>query len=470
MNELKKLKLEKKTENGDVSYKSTGDKITDLFFLTEFFANHLDSVKIGDSEKEKILSMFIRDPRYGLGFRDLGRVLMEQSNVSPSNIVKAGRYDDLYHIASDECLLYLKDVLDGKTDTDSTGLAKKWMPRLCGKDKRFAKALCKLWGITEKEYRALIKNDSTVEYKLSYCEKDLKNVTPLDNLFNENEYIHPLVDTIEFEKVPSLAMKKYIDCFSTRDDIKDRFNEYMNQVKENKAKVNVSTTNVVDAHNIVTRSLSTEKVKENKEILGNKIVENAILDVKLNCIPILDTSGSMYWGNKIIDKANAIAHALAKCSTYAPNKVVSFSSHPRLLTIKGETLAEQYRSMYTGDCSNTDFGAVMELLSKLETYPDYLVVLSDMEFDEGSSTSKNKTMSLFKSLGAQTKIIWWNLNGRNATVPEFDEYGNIFLSGYNMQILKLLENEFDMSTYIDKILSDYCKKINLDTILFDNSK
>ena len=40
-----------------------------------------------------------------------------------------------------------------------------------------------------------------------------------------------------------------------------------------------------------------------------------------------------------------------------------------------------------------------------------------------------------------------------------DEYGNIYLSGYNLQILKLLENNFDMTTYIDKILEDYKKKV-----------
>ena len=82
-----------------------------------------------------------------------------------------------------------------------------------------------------------------------------------------------------------------------------------------------------------------------------------------------------------------------------------------------------------------------------------------MEIDEGSNQSKEKTMKIFKEHGAETKIIWWNLNDRNQTVPEFDEYGNIYLSGYNLQILKLLENKFDMTTYIDKILDDYKKKV-----------
>ena len=155
----------------------------------------------------------------------------------------------------------------------------------------------------------------------------------------------------------------------------------------------------------------------------------------------------------------SVAHAIAMKSTYAKGQLISFSSNPQLMTIKGNTLRKQYESMYTGDCSNTDFRKVMELLRRLKSYPEYLIVLSDMEFDYGSETSKEETMKLFKKNGAETKIIWWNFNDRNKTVPEFDEYGNIYLSGYNLQILKLLENKFDMTTYIDKLLDDYKKKV-----------
>ena len=130
------------------------------------------------------------------------------------------------------------------------------------------------------------------------------------------------------------------------------------------------------------------------------------------------------------------------------------------MTIKGNTLKEKYEAMYTGDFSNTDFGRVMELLRGLKKYPEYLIVLSDMEFDVGSNQSKAETMRIFKEHSAETKIIWWNLNDRNKTVPEFDEYGNIYLSGYNLQILKLLENKFDMTSYIDKILEKYKKDID----------
>lgn len=450
MNKLQKLLQEKITENGDKAYKSTGDNLTDLFFMTPYFEKNLNEVTIGTSQKEKLFSMFVRDPRFGLGRRDLGRKLMELSQVSASNIVKAGRYDDLWHIPTDENLKYLKDNL-------SENLAKKWMPRLTGKDKLVAKTLCKMWGISEKEYRALIKVDSTTEYKLSYAEQS-ENQNELERVFEEKKYSHPLVDSIDFEKVPSLAMAKYLHAFSTREDIKERFIKYIEDVKENKAKVNVSTANVTDAYKIATKGSNSNV----DDVIGKKIIDNETLGVELDAIVILDTSGSMgYIGeNSILDKAMSLSHALSTHSTYARNQLISFSSYPQLMTIKGDTLKEQYHSMYTGDCSNTDFGKVMQLLQKLNKYPEYLIVLSDMEFDYGSNQSKEETMKIFKEHGANTKLIWWNLNDRNKTVPEFDEYGNIYLSGYNLQILKLLENKFDMSTYIDRILEKYKQDID----------
>jgi hypothetical protein len=457
MNQIEKLLNTKRTENGDIAYKTTGDNLTDLLFMTAYFEKHLDQAKIGTSDREKLFSMFIRDPRFGLGRRDLGRVLMRQAEVPAHAIVKAGRFDDLWHIPTDENLAYLKAAV-----MENNQLAKKWLPRLTTKNKAIAKALCKHWGLTEREYRKLIKTDKTVEFKLSYAEE--KEGTPLNDLFKKGNYTHPLVDTINFEQVPSLAMTKYLKCFSTREDIKDRFNEYMQQVKENKAKVNVSTANVHDSYKTVNNAWTTMSVRENADILGKKIVENATIGVELDAIVILDTSGSMGWienNSSLLGKAMSIAHGIATHSTYARNQVISFSSRPQLMTITGETLKEQYHSMYTGDCSNTNFAAVMEILKGLKKFPEYLVVLSDMEFDYGSQQSKEQTMRIFKDAGAETKIIWWNLNDRNKTVPEFDEYGNIYMSGYNLQLLKLLENKFNMTQYIDKLLSEYSKNIDI---------
>lgn len=469
LKEMKKLKVEKKTENGDRAYNTTGDNLTDLMFMTAYFEKHLDEARIGTTAREKLFSMYVRDPRFGLGRRALGRKLMEQAGVAPQNIVKAGRYDDLFNMApTEENLMFLKEM------ASKDQLAKKWLPRLSGKDKGYAKLLCKYWKMSQKEYRAFIKTDETTEYKLSYAEPD-KLASPLNDLFKQGNYKHPLVDSIDFEKVPSNAMNKYLHCFSTREDLKERFAEYIAKVKENKAKVNTKTSNVHDAYKVATRSATLDSVEAvARDTVSKKIVEEATLGVEIDAIPILDTSGSMYsrsWGffawregkpdpEDIGVKAMSVAYAIASKSTYAPNQIISFSSEPHLMAIKGETMNDRYRSMYTGDCSNTDFGKVMKLLRGLKKFPKYLVVLTDLEFDEGSSQSKAETMKMFREAGADTRIIWWNFNNRHRTSIEIDEFGNYYLSGYDIQKLKLLENGMDMSKFIDKILEKYAKDID----------
>lgn len=456
MNELEKLFAEKVTENGDKAYNSTGNNLIDLLFMADFFQKNLDQVHIGNSDKEKLFAMYMRDPRFGQGRRDLGRRLMKLSGVNTADTILAGRYDDLWHNPTTDNMNKLRaEVMAGNE------LAKKWMPRLTGRDAKYAKAIAKAWGISEKEYRKLIKASSTTEYKLSYAER--VEGTPLNDLFNEGECTHPLVDTIDFEKVPSLAMTKYMHAFSTRDDIKDRFAEYIEAVKQEKAKINTTTANVVDAYKTVNHSVDNSVQAEAADVIGKKIVEQETSGVSLNCICVLDTSGSMYWdrvGNTTIgDKATSIAHAIATHSTYAPNQVISFSSRPKLMTIKGRTLREQYKSMYTGDCSNTDLGAVFNILKGLKKFPDYVIVMSDMEFDKGSAATKNEWLRLVKEAGAKTKIIWWNFNDRNRTTPEYDEYGNIYMSGYDIQALLQIPGVIDMEEYINRLLTKYAKDI-----------
>lgn len=439
MNTLEKLFATKETENGDIAYNTTGSKLLDLLFMTAYYEKNLNEVKIGNSEKEKLFAMFIRDGRFGLGRRDLGRELMKQAEVSAKNIVKAGRFDDLIYNPTDENIEYLKTEVFRKNE-----LAKKWCPRLTCKNKQIAKALCKMWGLTEKQYRKLIKCDTT-----------------------ENKLSHHRIDDIEFDKVPSLAMIKYYKRFLQE----DRFNKYLENVKKGEKKLNISTTTVYDIY-------------KNRESIDADLFFDKLEKIKINCIPVLDTSGSMQDGNDSIGKATCIAHYLAKCSTFCNGQVVSFSSKPQLLTITDKPVkvkdydwwggcTERYHnyygnankyckelnSLYTGDCSNTDFGSVMNLFAGLDEVPEYLVVLSDMEFDSGSSMSKEQTMQLFKQKGYNTKIVWWNFNSRNKTVPETDEYGNIYISGYSPYLLKFLESGFDGNKFLDKLLEEYSKKI-----------
>lgn len=448
---LKKEDSKKLTQNGDKSYTSTGNDLVDLMFMAEYFTNNLNEVNIGSSDKEKLFSLYMRDPVDGKGYRDLGRELMKQAGNNPKEIVTVGRFDDLWNNPTQQNLEHLLvEVAKGNE------LAKKWMPRLQSKDKEVAKKIAQAIGLSEKKYRKFIKTDSTVEYKLSYAEQN--NGSHLEELFNDKQVVHPLVDEIKFSEVPSLAMTKYIKAFSTRDDLKGRFGEYIEEVKDGKTKINTKTANVRDA-----QKLATSNVSVASDVVAKEIVKQETDGLALNAIVVLDTSGSMNWGYGAMgipyDNAMAVAHAVATNSTYEKNKVISFSSNPRLMEIKGSTLNEQYKSMHTGDVSNTDLGKVFEILKGLKKFPEYVVVLSDMEFDQGSSTSMNEWKQLLKDNGARTKLIWWNFNQQNRTSPEYNPDGSIFMSGYDVRSLMQLPGVIDTDEFIDNILKEYSKKL-----------
>lgn len=433
----------KLTENGDLAYSSTGNVLLDVLFMTEFYQKHLNEVpNIGDDEKARLFAMFIRDPRFGLGRRDLGRELMKTAGNTFTEIITAGRYDDIWAMFRNDPEMFhaALDFLKAEIESGNE-LAKKWMPRYSSKNLLVAREIARYWGMNKQQYGHFIKADSTVEQKLS----------------RHND------DDINFEHVPSLAALKYAKAFSTKETLKYRYAEYMEAVKSGEKKLNVTTTTPYDIFK------NAGALQDNVDIFFDKLEK-----ISGSWIPIVDTSGSMQDSNDSFGKALALGHYLAKCSTYAPNKVVSFSSRPQLIElgvtqpksdyyfsrgiIRGNSqYAKEINSMYTGDCSNTDFGAVMQLLQKLDkaNAPEYLVVLSDMEFDAGSRHSKEETMRLFRQRGFNTKIIWWNLNSRHNLAPDRDSDGNIFISGYNPLLLKFLEAGFDGMKFLNKLLAEY---------------
>ena len=425
-------------ENGDISFNKVSDNnLLNVLFMTEYYQKHLSEVSIGTSDKEKLFSMFIRDPRYGLGRRDLGRVLMSQSGVSLDNIVKAGRWDDIFYIKypSKESFYTTLDWV--KTEIEKGNeLLKKWMPRYSSKHLLLAREIAKYWSMNKQQYGHFIKCNTT-EHKLSQHN----------------------TGAIEFEHVPSLAMIKYAKRFATGADTKDRYAQYLLDVKAGKKDLKVSTTTVYDIY-------------KNRQSIDADLFFSKIEKIKGSWIPIVDTSASMVNANDSFGKALSIGHYLAKCSSYAPNQVISFSSIPQLITLgtpsiisysyyksKVSNTDSQYQkeinSMYTGDCSNTDFSVVMNLLKNLTDMPEYLVVLTDCEFDMGSYQSKENLMKLWKERGYTTKIIWWNLNVRNTTCPEMDTNGNLFMSGYSPFLLKYLQSGFNAEQFLDTLLKEY---------------
>lgn len=183
-------------------------------------------------------------------------------------------------------------------------------------------------------------------------------------------------------------MVKYFNRFANGTDTSGKFAQYLEDVKAGKSKVNIATTTVYDIY-------------RNRSKIDADLLFNQLEKISLNCIPIVDVSGSMYDTNDSIGKAVSIGHYLARCSTYAPNMFVTFSHSPELVKI---SVSHSYESQLDDiKCSswgwNTNLGAVMHKLQGLEEVPEYLVILSDMEFDEGSSSDKDALMSNWRARG-----------------------------------------------------------------------
>lgn len=421
--ELENIFSSKRTENGDFAYNTVGNHLSDILFMTAYYENHLRQLpKIGFTPYEQLFSMFIRDPRFGIGRRDLGRELMRKTHCTPQMVIDAGRWDDIFEVFDTE--IAAKVFYDAIKNGDF--LAKKWAPRYSSKNLMKAREFAKLWKMNKQQYGKFVKAVETPEFKLSSHD----------------------TDAIDFSKLPSLALIKYWKRFAGKDDTKERFQKYLESVKKGESKMNVSTTTVYDIY-------------RNRARIDADLVYSQLEKISGSWLPIIDVSGSMHDSNDSIGKALSIGKYLADTSIYCPNSFITFSSRPELVKLSSGTYADQLSVINRSNWGcNTDLGAVMDMLSRLNReMPEYLVILSDMEFDYGSSMKKDALMQLWKAKGWTTKIVWWNFNSRNETCPEMDKNGNIFLSGYNPMLLKYLESGFDNDKFIEKLLTEYLKNL-----------
>lgn len=420
--ELENIFSGKLTENGDAAFTGTGNKLIDILFMSEYYTEHPNELPmIGDSHTSKVFSMFMRDPRFGMGRREIGRRLMAQTMLTPQQIVMAGRFDDLYLMPAFtmENLRYLFEQVKAGNE-----LAKKWMPRYSSKHHGFAKQFAEMLDMNKQQYGHFVKANTV-----------------------ENAMSRKMWEYIDFSHVPSLAAIKYVKAFKRHQP--ERYAQYIENVKSGVEKLHVSTTTVYDIY-------------KNRNEIDADVFYGNIEKINISCIPIIDTSGSM-WDNDAIGKALSIGKYLSDCSSYCNGQFITFSERPQLITQRGDTYNQQIDNILHDGRNwgmNTNFGAVMRILSNLKTdFPDYLVVMSDMEFDYASGCNKDRLMAEWAQRGIKTRIIWWNFNGRNKTTPETDKYGNVFMSGYSPMMLKYMEVGFDAHQFLQKLLGEYAKKV-----------
>ena len=458
LNELKKETNYTITENGAIAHKSTLNKVYDMFAFGGAYRTRTDADCIllfkNAIEENETLALkclfYLRDIRGGQGERRFFRVCFKwlcdnYPDAAKRNLDKLseyGRWDDLLYATDntkmeDYALFLIKEQLILDLDSTTPSLLGKWLPseNASSRDtKKMATKVRKYLKMTHKEYRKAL---AKLRTRINIVEK----------LMSENRW-----DEIEFDKLPSKAGFKYRNAFAARDIIAKKYEKF---AKDENTKVNSKdlypyeiAKKAIDA---TSRYYDTNSLSSTDRAMINKYWEN--LPDYLNgsdqsAICVCDTSGSMTstYGSSIrpIDVAISLSLYMAERNKGAfKNHFITFSSQPSLVECEGIDFVDKVQRIYKNSIiDNTNLDAVFELLKTValktskEDLPSRIIVISDMEIDEGASghsywsnsdfrswTSKNAQTNMerireeWAEFGLELpKIVYWNVCARNNVI------------------------------------------------------
>lgn len=481
LKELKKATNYTYTENGGLTHKSTLNKCYDLFAFggasrgkgeEDILDMFYDALR-----EDKLLAMkllfYIRDVRGGLGERRTFRIILKSlANSHPYLIEKNidlisfyGRYDDLLVLFDTKCEdkmidLIAKTLIDDCRTNQPTLLA-KWLPSenaSSSDSRRLARKLAKKLSLTNREYRKTL---SSIRNKIKIVE----------NLLSEKKY-----NEIEFDKLPSKAGLKYRDAFLRHEELCTRYVEF---IDNKNSKINAKTLYPYD----IIRNVWNCETHERKVL--DKYWKNLpdYFDGKpCSILPVIDNSGSMTWnlnGGVIpIDIAVSLGIYCAERNLGDfHNHYISFSRTPKLVEIKGNNIVEKTLSAVKNVLyENTNIEAVFDLILKTlkksdlskECLPKHIVIISDMEFDEG--TRCNDSVTLMERIRKEwakegytmPNLVYWNVCSRKNNISDLGADNITYVSGCTPMIFKsIMSGKNGMDLMLDTLNSDRYSSIRV---------
>ncbi len=224
------------TENGAVTYDSTGSDCLDLFSTIgalrreseeEIVARFIRAYSENADIAMKIL-FFARDIRGGLGERRVFRTIFNWIAVNEPESVKKniayvaeyGRYDDLMTLMGTPCEKEMVEYIGEQFRADihameknrNVSLLAKWLPSVNASNEKtvlMAKKLARAFGLTDAKYRKMV---SSLRARIRIIENNLR----------EKDY------SFDYSKQPSRAMYKYRHAFMRNDT--DRYKSFIDKV------------------------------------------------------------------------------------------------------------------------------------------------------------------------------------------------------------------------------------------------
>ena len=460
------------TENGSVTYRSTGRDCLDLFATIgalrreseqEITARFLRAYAEDPDLAMKIL-FYGRDVRGGLGERRVFRILLRWLAVSkPESVVRNlpyvaeyGRWDDVLVLLDTPCRAEALALLKQQFDADLAALSSdgdvsllgKWLPSVNASNDetiRAAKQIANAFGLSDRDYRKTLT-------------KLRAQIRILENNLRKRDY------TFDYSKQPSKAMFKYRKAFLRNDA--ERYGAFMQRVSTGEVKLN---TGALYPYEIIEKAFHCDDA----ERLSLDATWRALADYTQdeNALVVADGSGSMYWGGKPMPAAVAQSLAIyfAEHNRGAfRNHFITFSMNPRLVEIKGRDIVDKARYCETfNECANTNIQKVFELVLNAavrnrvpqKDLPSTLYIISDMEFDScaagASLTNFEYAAKLFRQAGYRLpNVVFWNVSSRNQQQPiTTNEQGVALVSGCSPRIFSMvMEGSLDPFTFMLSVI------------------
>ena len=325
------------------------------------------------------------------------------------------------------------------------------------KTRQTASAVRKYLGMTSKENR---KGLSALR----------KRIYVLERLMSEGRW-----DEIEVDKIPSKAGLKYKNAFA-RHDIERMKSEKAVQSYADFAKDETKTVNAkaLYPYEVVDKGYKAarKRMDDTDRLMVNKYWDNLadyFAGKTFNGLAVVDTSASMTWSGGAAAPINVAISLGMYCAEKAKGPFaghyVSFSSRPQLIKVDGVDFVDKVKRIYeTNLCQNTNIEATFDMLLSTaisnncsqDDLPENIIVISDMEFDVGTSYRDSNTKTLMENIRVKwarygyrmPKIIYWIVDARQNNIPEDIGVGDIsFVSGMSPSIFDTIlsgKTSYDM--------------------------
>lgn len=464
----------KTTENGGYAYSSTGGgALLDFFSVVggmrkrdeKDILDMYHAARAEDKELADKIILYVSNIRDGgLGERRIGRILLkalaflDRHKVERNfqTFVNNSRFDCLYALegtpVETAMWQFMKDTLLKDAEAMKAGkpisLAAKWMKSIntsSAESKRLARKFCTVAGISERTYRktlaALRKYSNVVEVKMS-----------------ANEW-----ETINFEAVPSIAMKRYSTAFGKH--CPNAFTQYKRELTAGEAKINAQTLYPYDiTYQFMYGGNADRDILEAQwKALPNYFKEGR------NVVCCADVSGSMI--GMPMAASIGLAMYCARYNTGAYNGYyLTFTDVPRFFKLdESASIENNIRKVMQNVGYNTNLDGALQEIFRVATMendaPEALLIVSDSEIDYFMSNNPRwedivqKWVRKYREVGLECpKIIFWNCESRQNTYLARHNNPYVgFVSGVSAGTFANLSQLIDLSPYeaMKAILDQY---------------